>query len=128
MAHQVLTLTSVHEPTGYSHASRVGNTLYIAGQVAKDRDNNLVGRSDIEAQVRQVYANLASILEETGGRLENIVKMTTFLTDLASIGSYRKVRNELFAEPYPPNTLVIVQSLFSPEYLVEIEAIAVLDG
>lgn len=128
MYHSILKPNNVHESIGYSHAARAGNTLYIAGQIARDRHGRLVGKDDIEAQVRQAYANLQNVLGEAGASLSNVVKMTTFLTDLVHIDAYRRVRDEIFAEPLPPNTLVVVKSLFSPEYLIEIEAIAVLDS
>jgi len=127
MAHEILKLKSVHPTVGYSHAAKAGNTLYIAGQVAQDVEGQLVGKGDFETQVRQVYTNLTNILEESGGNLQNIVKMTTFLTHYNYIETYRSVRNEYFPEPCPPNTLLIIESLATPDYMVEIEAIAVLD-
>lgn len=127
MAHEILKLKSVHPTIGYSHAARAGNTLYIAGQVAQDVEGQLVGKGDFETQVRQVYTNLKNILAESGGNLQNIVKMTTFLTHYNYIETYRSVRNEYFPEPCPPNTLLIIDSLALPDYMVEIEAIAVLD-
>jgi reactive intermediate/imine deaminase len=127
MAHEILELKSVHPTIGYSHAAKAGNTLYIAGQVAQDVEGHLVGKGDFETQVRQVYTNLKNILKESGGNLQNIVKMTTFLTHYNYIETYRSVRNEYFPEPCPPNTLLIIESLALPDYMVEIEAIAVLD-
>ncbi len=127
MAHEILKLKSVHRTVGYSHAAKAGNTLYIAGQVAKDLDGNLVGKGDFESQVRQVYINLKNIMEEAGGSLNEIVKMTTFLTHCNYIETYRSVRNEYFSEPCPPNTLLIIESLALPDYMIEVEAVAVLD-
>ena len=127
MAHEILKLRSVHPTVGYSHAAKAGNTLYIAGQVAQDVDGNLVGRGDFEAQVRQVYENLKNIVQEAGGTLQNIVKMTTFLTHYNYIETYRRVRSQYLPEPCPPNTLLIIDSLALPDYMIEIEAIAVLD-
>ena len=127
MAHEILKLKSVHSTVGYSHAARAGNTLYIAGQVAQDVGGNLVGKGDFEAQARQVFANLKSIMEEAGGSLQNIVKMTTLLTHYNYIGAYRNARNEYFSDPFPPNTLMIIESLALPDYMIEVEAIAVLD-
>lgn len=127
MAHQILNLSSVHPTRGYSHAARAGNTLYIAGQVAQDVSGNLVGKGDMEAQAHQVFTNLKNILAEAGGNLGNIVKMTTLLTHFASIESYRAARNEYFTEPMPPNTLLIIESLASPDFMIEVEAVAVLD-
>jgi len=127
MAHEILKLKSVHSTVGYSHAAKAGNTLYIAGQIAQDVDGNVVGDGDFEAQVRQVYTNLKTIMEEAGGSLQNIVKMTTFLTHYNYIEIFRSVRNEYFSKPYPPNTLLIIESLALPDYMIEVEAIAVLD-
>ena len=127
MAHDILQLKSVHEAKGYSHVAKAGKTLYIAGQVAKDLQGNLVGKGDFEAQARQVYLNLRNILQEAGGSLRNIVKMTTFLTHYGHVESFRKVRNEFFQEPMPANTLVVITSLAMPEFMIEVEAIAVLD-
>jgi len=127
MAHEILKLKSVHPTIGYSHAAKAGNTLYIAGQVAQGVEGNLVGRGDFEAQVRQVYENLKNIVQEAGGTLQNIVKMTTFLTHYSYAETYRSVRNQYFSEPCPPNTLLIIESLALPDFMIEVEAIAVLD-
>jgi len=126
---EIVAIESVH-PTGgtYSHAVRAGDVLYIAGQVAKDQEGNVVGIGDPEAQCRQVFANLAAILEEAGSGLEHVVKFTTYLTHPSYIEAYRKVRNETLSKPMPANTLVIVESLVSPELLVEIDAVAVVPG
>jgi len=126
-AHTILKLNSVHKTMGYSHAARAGNTLYVAGQVAQDKSGKLVGKGDIDAQTKQVFANLRSVLTEAGGTLANIVKMTTYITHYASLEPYRKVRATVFTEPLPPNTLLVVESLASPDFLIEIEAIAVLE-
>jgi 2-iminobutanoate/2-iminopropanoate deaminase len=129
MAHEILKLKSVHETKdrGYSHVAKVGKTLYIAGQVAKDVQGNMVGKGDFEAQARQVYTNLKNILEEAGGGLKNIVKMTTILTHYGYQDSHRTIKKEFFGEIMPPNTLLIIESLASPDFMIEVEAIAVLD-
>ncbi len=127
MAHEILKLSNVHPTVGYSHVAKVGNTLYIAGQVAQDVEGNLVGKGDFETQARQAYTNLKNIVEEAGGNVKNIVKMTTFLTHHNYVEAYRRVRNEFFSDPFPPNTLLMIESLASPDYLIEVEAVAVLD-
>ena len=127
MAHEILNLSKVHPTKGYSHVAKAGNTLYIAGQVAKDLEGNLVGKGDFKTQARQVFTNLKNILEEAKGGIQNIVKMTTFLTHFDYIETYRKVRDEFIQEPFPPNTLLIVNSLAMAEYMIEVEAIATLD-
>ena len=126
MTHEILDIKTVHPTRGYSHAARAGNLLFVAGQVAKDRNDELVGPGDIEAQARQVYRNLEAVLEEAGGSLADIVKMTTFLTHYDYLEGYRAVRNEFFSDPMPPNTLVFCESLAMPEFLIEVEAMAVL--
>lgn len=127
MAHRIVPIKSAHPTKGYSHVARAGNTLYIAGQVAKDVNENLVGQGDISAQAEQVFTNLKNVVEEAGGKLEDIVKMTTYLTHPGYIETYRAVRNKYFAEPMPPNTLVIIESLATPDFMMEVEAIAVVD-
>ena len=129
MAHKILQLKSVHETKdrGYSHVAKVEKTLYIAGQVARDVQGKLVGKGDFEAQAHQVYTNLKNILQEAGGGLKNIVKMTTILTHYGNVESYRKIRNEFFGDIMPPNTLLIIESLASPDFMIEVEAIVVLD-
>ncbi len=128
MGHDIIHPAGVHATTGvgYSHAAKAGNTLYIAGQIALDPAGHLVGKGDIEAQTRQVYANLQAVLEACGGRLGDIVKMTTYLTDRGHLEGFRRVRNRVLGDPFPPNTLLFVCGLAHPDYLVEIEAVAVL--
>jgi reactive intermediate/imine deaminase len=117
---------SVHAPSGYSHAVRAGTTLYVSGQVPRDAHGH-VAVGDVETQVRQTFANLGAVLGAAGADFRNVVKLTTFLTDRAQFETWRRVRAELFAEPFPASTLVVVAALSFPEYLVEIEAIAVLE-
>ena len=128
MAREIIQPVSVHSTTGvgYSHVAKAGDTVYIAGQIALDVDGNLVGKGDIEAQTHQVYANLQAIIEELGGSLEDIVKLTTYLTDRSHLEAFRRVRNRFFRVPSPPNTLLFVSGLAHPDYLVEIEAVAFL--
>lgn len=126
MSSEILEPSDVHRPVGYSHAAKVGHVVYVAGQIAKDREGRLVGAGDITAQLHQVFVNLKSVLRTAGASLGDIVKMTIYLTDVAYVDAYRQVRNETFGDPLPPSTLVVVTSLFSAEYLVEIEAIAAL--
>ena len=128
MACEIIRMKSVHSTAGvgYSHVAKVGKTVYIAGQVPLDPDGNLVGKGDIEAQTHRVYANLQAILEELGGGLDDIVKLTTYLIDRSHLKAFRRVRNRFFKDPFPPNTLLFVSGLARPDYLVEIEAIAVL--
>ncbi len=128
MAREIIQPVSVHSTAGvgYSHVAKAGDTVYIAGQIALDVDGNLVGKGNIKAQTHQVYANLQTIIEELGGSLEDIVKLTTYLTDRSHLEAFRRVRNSFFRAPSPPNTLLFVSGIAHPDYLVEIEAVAFL--
>ena len=113
---------------GYSQVVEVGNTVYIAGQVSAGVDGNVVGKGDPEAQVRQVWRNIEAAVKASGGTLQNVVKTTTYVTNIQYAAAVRKVREELFQAWNPPTSpLLVVAGLASPDYLVEIEAIAVVD-
>ena len=114
------------QPTSYSHVVRVDNQLFIAGQVAVDGGGNLVGQGDMTSQVRQVLENLESVLASQGADFSNIVKINIFTVDIEAFRLSGDVRREFF-QGYPPaSTLVQIERLARPEFLVEIEAIAVL--
>jgi enamine deaminase RidA (YjgF/YER057c/UK114 family) len=119
---------TVHKTTGYSHAIRSGSTLYISGQVAQDTNGKLVGPGDITLQGEQVYANLKAIIESCHGTMDNIVKLTTYVTDLAFRPALAGIRSRYFPTDPPAATFVVISSLAEPGYLVEVEAIAVLNG
>ena len=79
MAFELINPSTVHEPTGYSHAARAGNLLYISGQVAVSPDGQVVGKGDIAAQARQVFSNLRAVLKDQGADLGRVFKMTTLI-------------------------------------------------
>lgn len=103
-----------------------GRTLYISGQVPMDAEGSLVG-DDIRAQARQVFRNLRALIEEAGGQMSDIVKLTTYLTDMDDYRDFVEVRSEFIAPPYPAATLVAVSALVRPEWLLEVEAVAVIE-
>jgi enamine deaminase RidA (YjgF/YER057c/UK114 family) len=117
------------EPLGkYSHVSRAGDLVLVAGQVGVVAGGSLAG-ADFRSQMRQVFANLRAALESTGGGLENVMKFTTYLVSADLISQFYEVREELFPElyplgKYPPNTLLVIDRLVKPEFLLEIGAIA----
>ncbi len=127
MAHEILKPSTVHGTTGYSHATRAGKTLYISGQVAQDKEGKLVGPGDIAAQAAQVFANLKSVVEAAGGTIQNIVKLNTFTTSLAYRSAIAEARAKYWQSDWPASTFVVISSLATPDFLVEIEAIAELD-
>jgi enamine deaminase RidA (YjgF/YER057c/UK114 family) len=108
------------QPRGYTHVVKVGNTAYIAGQVSIGRDGNVVGKGDPEAQARQIWHNLEAAVKSVGGSLNDIVKTTTYVTNLNYAAAIRKVREERFPTNPPTSTLLVVAGLASPDYMMEI--------
>lgn len=117
---------------GYSHAVTFSGTMVaISGQVPADAEGRVVGEGDAEAQLRQVFENLRRALAAAGPGLDvdlqHVVKLTVYLTDLADLGAFRRVRDEyLSAERPPACSLVQVAGLVHPAFRVEIDALAVL--
>ncbi len=121
---------SLVKPTGYTHVviAPDGRTVYIAGQVAFDSTGAVVGEGDFTAQAEQVYRNLERALQSVGGTMADLVKTTTFITDIKNLPSLREVRSRRLSKTQPPaNTLLQVSSLARPELLIEVEAVAVLN-
>ncbi len=123
------------KPSGYSHGWEVrgGRTVYLAGQVAFDKDGNVVGKGDLVAQFRQVCENLKVIVTSRGGTLQDIVKLTIYVLDKASYRTHREaigaVYREYFGTHYPAMTLVEVRGLYDQDAgcLLEVEGIAALE-
>lgn len=116
-------------PLGYSHIVEVrgGRTFYIAGQLALDAAGKLVGPGDFRAQVSQVFANLEARLTEVGAGFKDVVKLNYYLADASDLASLRETRNRCINTDNPPaSTLVVVKRLVAEEYLIEIDAIAVV--
>ena len=101
-----------------------GRLLYISGQVAWDASGNIVGKGDIGAQARQTFDNLRGVLQAAGGDLGNLMKITTYITRIADVPVVAKARSEVFQGELPASTLIVVKSLFHPDFLIEVEGIA----
>ena len=102
-----------------------GEMLFVSGQLAKV-DSELVGKGDIKAQTRQTLENVKSVLETAGATMDDVVKVTVFVTNVAEhFSQIHEVRAEFFEKDYPASTLVEVRSLANKDLLIEIEAIAV---
>jgi enamine deaminase RidA (YjgF/YER057c/UK114 family) len=123
-------VTGVHEPVGhYSHCVLVdgARTVFVAGQVAVDANGDVVGVGDIEAQCRQVFANIRMVLRSVGADLADIVKWTIYDTDVdAHYEALSKVREELMQGVYPASTKVQVARLGDPRWLLEVDVIAAI--
>jgi len=122
-----LTPATLPPPFGYSHVveATAGTIVYISGQVPLDAEGRLVGEGDFAAQTRQVFENLARALEAADATWSDVVKLDYFLRDVGQIAIVRTIRDEYVDTANPPaSTLVEVSSLFSPDVLVEIQAVA----
>ena len=115
-------------PTGYSHVvtARGGKTIYIAGQVAFDGKGQLVGKGDLAAQTKQVFENLSIALKAAGATFANVVKANTYMRDASQVGVVREIRTKYFTGELPASTLIEVPRLANPDFLIEIEVIAVV--
>ena len=117
-------------PPGYSNVVDVrgARLVFIAGQVASDRDGNVVGKGDFEAQAEQAFHNLGVALAAAGCTARELVKLTVFVRDMSQLGAYRKARDRFFGSVSPPAaptiTLVEVSRLFADDFMIEIEAVA----
>ncbi|MGO4291116.1 RidA family protein [Chitinophaga sp. RAB17] len=123
--------TTVHVPKGYSQAAVIdlGNCkmLILSGQVALDKEGNLVGKDDAGKQAEQVFQNIKSIIEDAGGTMDNVVKLGYFITDVTQVQAIRNARDKFINTQTPPaSTLVQVNKLFRSDILIEIEATAIL--
>lgn len=114
-----------YEPYKISLAIKAGNLVFASGQAGIDENGNTVGVGDFEAQGRRAFANLATVLEQAGSDLAHVAKVTIMVTDMSNLDSVVKLREEHFVEPYPADTLLQVAALAQPEWLIEIDAIAV---
>jgi len=130
---QRLNPPTLSKPTGYSHATLVtaGRQLHISGQVALNAAGEIVGKGDLAAQADQVYQNLLAALAAAGADMRHVFKIVTYVVDLdpARAADIRKVRLRYLAEgEYPASTMVGTTALVHPDFLIEIEAIALLDA
>ena len=123
--------SSVSTPHGYSQAAVIdlGNCrmVILSGQVALDAKGNLVGKDDLEKQTEQVFQNISNILQETGGSMNDIVKLGFYTTDVSKMPVVRTIRDKYINTATPPtSTLVQVSKLFRDDILIEIEATAII--
>ncbi len=109
----------------YSQAVRVGDTVYLSGQIPLDPATMELAGADVEVQIRQVFDNLAAVAEAAGGSLADAVRLTVYLTDLANFPLVNEVMAEYFSEPYPARAAIGVAAL-PRNAAVEIDAVLVL--
>ena len=124
--------SGVHKPTGYTHVVKIsgGDLLMISGQVAIDTDGNLVGEGDLAAQTTQVYENIKAILASFKADFTSIVKLNTYIVNYKAEDRtiLVDVRNRYIDPEHPPaSTLIGVQALAMPHFMIEVEVMAVID-
>jgi reactive intermediate/imine deaminase len=110
----------------YSQAVRVGNTVYLSGQVALDPASGLLVEGDVTAQARRAFDNLAAVCEAAGGSLEQVVRAGLYLTDLDNFAEVNAVMAEYFTAPYPARSTIEVSGL-PRGAMFEVDAVMVLD-
>ncbi len=123
--HRVSSGVEWEELYGYSRAVRVGDTIYVAGTTATGPDG-VVCPGDVAGQTRYAFEKVATALQQLGGRLEDVVRTRVFVADIADFEAAATVHGEVFRDIRPANTLVEAK-LVGSEYLVEVEAVAVVD-
>lgn len=115
---------TVHISQGF----RVGDLIFISGQAAVNEQGEVVGVGDFGAQARQAIRNLDRVLTAAGSSLDQVIKVTIFVTDMSHFSEVVKLRKEVFSQPYPADTICEVRALAYPELMFEIEAVALADG
>src|SRR5262245_28832228 len=130
MPKQQITSNKLRQPSGhFSHATMIearGRIVFISGMTARRADGSIAGIGDVEAQTRQVCENLKAAVETAGGTLDDICRVDVYVRNMEHFDLIHKVRREYFKPPLPASTMVEICKMTSPDYLIEINAIAVL--
>lgn len=130
MSKTEITTDALRIPMGhFSQATMIearGKLVFISGMTARRADGTIAGIGDIAAQTRQVCENLKAAVEAAGGSLSDICRVDVYVRDISDFDAIHKVRREYFQPPLPASTMVEVSMMVSPDYLIEINAIAVL--
>ncbi len=117
-----------YEPFKIAQAYKVNDLIFVSGQASIDAQGNLVGVGDFDAQAKQSFENLQSVLQAGGSDLSKIIKVNIYLKDMGNFPKIVALREAYFTPPYPADTIVEVTSLALPELEIEIEAIALANG
>ncbi|WP_078668518.1 RidA family protein [Chitinophaga eiseniae] len=116
-----------YKPFHLSQGYRAGDLLFISGQTAIGDDGQLQGIGDFDVQAEKAFQNLEKVLKAGGSSLPNVIKVTILLRDMGNFNKIVALRKRFFTAPYPADTIMEVSSLYSPDALIEIEAVAVAD-
>jgi len=112
---------------GYSRAVKIGNIIEVTGTVASGEDGNVVGKDDAYEQTKFIYQKIENVLQRAGAAMKDVVRVRMFVTDISRWQEYGRAHSEFFKDIKPCNTMVEVRALIEPQYLIEIEATAILD-
>ena len=130
MPKKQITSSKIRQPSGhFSHATMVearGRIVFISGMTARRPDGTIAGIGDIEAQTKQVCENIKGAVEAAGGTLDDVCRVDVYVRNMEHFDKIHKVRREYFKSPPPASTMVEVTKMVSPDYLIEINAIAVV--
>lgn len=125
---QEVRVDGLQEPIShYTDAVLSGSTLYISGLIATDGDGNVIGKHDVIEQARQIFRNMALVLQAVHGAPSDVVKITVFMRDITQRAAINPVRQEFFGTHRPASTLVEISHLVNEDLLLEIDAVAVLE-
>ncbi len=131
MPKQQVSTDRIGTPTGHFSQATItearGRLLFISGMTARKADGTIAGVGDIEAQTRQVCENIKNAVEAAGGTMDDICRVDVYVRNIEHFDKIHKVRREYFKAPPPASTMVEVTKMVSPDYLIEINAIAVLN-
>ena len=116
-----------NKPVGFSPSVRAGKLVFISGQVSLDAAGVLVGEGDCKEQAKQCFQNIESIVTFSGGSLDDIVKITSFMVNSQDYADYAEVRQNLFPHDGPASSTVFINGLVDDRFLIEIEAVANID-
>src|SRR5215510_5062550 len=124
MPFSTITTPETKPVANYKIATRQegGQLLYISGQVARDTDGNVVGKGDMRTQARQVFQNLRQVLQAAGGDFKDLMN----ITNIEDFPALAEVRSAVFQGELPASTLIVVKSLFNPDFLIEVEGVAAI--
>jgi enamine deaminase RidA (YjgF/YER057c/UK114 family) len=111
---------------GYSRAVRIGNTIEVTGTVAVDDNSALVGGNDAYDQTKFIIQKIEKVLQKAGASLKDVVRTRMFVTDISRWEEYGKAHGEFFKDIKPSTSMIEVKGLIAPEYLIEIEATAII--
>jgi 2-iminobutanoate/2-iminopropanoate deaminase len=132
MTKRQLRSDKIRQPSGhFSQAIAIeakGKLVFISGMTARRADGTIAGVGDIEAQTRQVCENLKAAIEAAGGTMDDICRVDVYVRNMEHFEKIHQVRREYFGSPPPASTMVEVTKMTSPDYLIEINAIAVIGG